>query len=82
MKNLFFLGLILWLFSPSVLHAKDGISLTLIPPSTITNKVDLDIRAGLRNEEERSKVVEVRIYLQEEKSESLLHFSKKRNTSR
>lgn len=77
MKNLFFLGLILWLFSPSVLHAKDGISLTLIPPSTITNKVDLDIRAGLRNEEERSKVVEVRIYLQEEKSESLLHFSKK-----
>lgn len=77
MKNLFFLSLILWFCSPSVLHAKDGISLTLIPPSTITNKVDLDIRAGLRNEEQQAKVVEVRIYLQSEKPESLLHFSKK-----
>lgn len=62
---------------PFATKAQEGISLSLIPPSTITNQVDLDIRAGLRNEDEKSKTIELSVYWQEERPENLLHYSKK-----
>jgi hypothetical protein len=49
-----------------------GISLTLIPPTTITNKVKLDIRAGIRNTEKSDKKLNVLFYLNEETSQNLL----------
>ncbi|WP_270089935.1 DUF4434 domain-containing protein [Sphingobacterium sp. SYP-B4668] len=77
MKNLNLLWLILLVAIPSLTWAKEGISLTLIPPTTITNKVDLDIRAGLKNEENRFKKIELSIYHQTENPKNLLHYSKK-----
>ena len=38
------------LFSLVSLQAENRVSLTLIPPGKITNKVDLDIRGGIVNE--------------------------------
>ena len=52
-----------------------GIELTLIPPSTITNKVNLDIRAGIVNHENEVRDLKVSIYLNTEKPASLLSFS-------
>ena len=44
------LGLIICLLSCSLwAKGKAGIDLTLIPPATITNQVDLDIRVGITN---------------------------------
>jgi len=56
--------------------AERGISLTLIPPSVITNKVELDVRAGVYNTDDEEKQVEVLFYLNNEDSRSLL-FQKK-----
>ena len=53
-----------------------GIGLTLIPPSVITNKVDLDIRAGIYNSGGQEKQVEVLVYFNNETKEALL-FRKK-----
>ena len=50
-----------------------GISLTLIPPTTITDKVNLDIRAGLKNSGEHSSTVDLTFYLNDEKKSSVLH---------
>ncbi len=51
------------------------IGLTLIPPGTITDKVDLDIRAGIVNQGNSSETYGVSIYLDEENDEALLHYS-------
>ena len=40
------------LFSLVSMQAENKVSLTLIPPGKITNKVDLDIRGGIVNESE------------------------------
>ncbi|WP_437922131.1 DUF4434 domain-containing protein [Sphingobacterium sp. LRF_L2] len=72
-----FLCLLMVLVKPLVGTAQEGISLTLIPPTTITNQVDLDIRAGLRNEQQRTKMVELSIYIGDERPENLLHYVKK-----
>mgnify|MGYP000860480483 FL=1 len=55
---------------------KNRIGLTLIPPSPVTNKIDIDIRAGIVNYESQSRDFEVYIYLNKEDKESLLHYSK------
>lgn len=55
---------------------KNRIGLTLIPPSPVTNKVDIDIRAGIVNYGTQPQDLEVYIYLNKENQESLLHYSK------
>lgn len=77
MKNLSLLLGLLWSAVPLLVSAKNGISLTLIPPTIITNQVDLDIRAGLKNEDDQLKSVELAVYLQKEKPDNLLHYAKK-----
>jgi len=51
------------------------VSLTLIPPTTITSQVNLDIRAGIVNNEDKDQNLEIRIYLNNKKNASLLHQS-------
>lgn len=55
---------------------KSRVGLTLIPPSPITNKVDLDVRAGIVNNEEATQHLEIYLYLNKENQASLLHYSK------
>lgn len=70
--TLFFLCL-----ATSTLFAqKSRVGLTLIPPSPITNKVDLDVRAGIVNNDKIHKSLEVSIYLNNYSDASLLHYSK------
>ena len=52
------------------------VGLTLIPPGTITSKVDLDIRAGVVNNNTSKQQFEASLYLNEVDSKSLLHYSK------
>lgn len=49
-----------------------SIGLTLIPPSMITNKVDLDIRAGIVNHENDEQTLNVTIYLDKETDDRIL----------
>ncbi|MDF2477197.1 MAG: hypothetical protein K0S24_2680 [Sphingobacterium sp.] len=77
LRKLLLSWMLILVIAPFIATAQEGISLTLIPPTTITNQVDLDIRAGLRNEEAKAKIVELSVYLGEERPENLLHYSKK-----
>ena len=52
-----------------------SVGLTLIPPTTITNQVNLDIRAGLVNNENTVQKIDISIYLNEKDELSLLHHS-------
>lgn len=52
---------------------KPDISLTLIPPSPITDQVILDIRAGIWNNTTTEKKITVSFYLDKEDSKNLLH---------
>ncbi|MDI9604481.1 MAG: DUF4434 domain-containing protein [Bacteroidota bacterium] len=58
------------------LAQNNRIGLTLIPPSPVTNRVDLDIRAGIVNYESQPRDFEVYIYLNKENKKSLLHYSR------
>ena len=49
------------------------ISLTLIPPSPITDQVALDVRGAVRNQGASAKDYQVRLYLDRERPEHLLH---------
>lgn len=75
-------GLIICLICSSYLSCSqqknDGssISMTLIPPTTITNKVDLDIRVGLTNNEDVAKLAQVNIYINNEEESNLLYQTK------
>lgn len=74
MKNVkfIFLALVsLWNFLP--LQAENKVSLTLIPPGKITNKVDLDIRGGIVNETTSQQTYQVALYWNKEKKDALLH---------
>lgn len=53
--------------------SQSEVGLTLIPPSTITNQVKLDIRGGIRNTTEKDKTYEVSIYWDEESKAALLY---------
>lgn len=50
------------------MHAQNKVSLTLIPPSRITNKVNLDIRGGIINESPNTQEYKVTIYWNNEDS--------------
>jgi len=50
-----------------------GISLTLIPPSPVTDQIELDIRGSVRNDADAARTFEVALYLDEEKPERRLH---------
>ena len=52
---------------------RQELSLTLIPPSPVTDKITLDIRAGLWNTTNNDKTLTVFLYLDKEKSSNLLH---------
>ena len=54
------------------LNTKPEVSLTLIPPSPVTDQIILDIRAGVRNDGKGMKNFKVLFYLDEEKKASLL----------
>ena len=43
------------------------VSLSLIPPTTITNQVNLDIRAGIVNNETEKVPMDIFIYLKKKK---------------
>lgn len=53
----------------------DRVGLTLIPPGTITDKVDLDIRAGIVNNGNMKADYKVYIYLNGNDDKSLIHYS-------
>lgn len=52
------------------------IGLTLIPPTAITNQVNLDIRAGIKNNEDEAKHLDVTLYLNEENKRNILFETK------
>lgn len=54
---------------------ENHIGLTLIPPGTITNQVDLDVRAGVVNYSDQEQQFTASLYLNEENSESLVHYT-------
>lgn len=58
-------------------YAKENtiIELTLIPPATITNQVNLDIRAGITNHSNRVCNIDVSLYLNRMDEASLLYHS-------
>ena len=53
--------------------AKPEISLTLIPPSPVTDQIMLDVRAAIYNNTKASKTIKVRIYLDSEQKSNLLY---------
>jgi hypothetical protein len=55
---------------------KPEISLTLIPPSPVTDQITLDIRGAVRNNSDKAKTFDVSVYLDEEKEEKRLHQEK------
>lgn len=61
------------LFSLVSLQAENRVSLTLIPPGKITNKVDLDIRGGIVNEGASQQTYQVALYWNKENKDALLY---------
>lgn len=55
------------LFFTGLWADENNVSLTLIPPGKITNKVDLDIRGGIINKSDQQRTFEVSIYWGREK---------------
>jgi hypothetical protein len=62
--------------------AATEVSLTLIPPSPVTDQITLDIRAAVRNPRETAETVEVAVYLDKEKPANLLRREKLEMTGR
>lgn len=73
-KQIKLLSLILLFFQISVL-AEETIDLTLIPPTTVTNKVDLDVRVGVKNNGDSSKYMTIMVYIHKETKKNLLYKS-------
>lgn len=55
---------------------KPDISLTLIPPSPVTNQITLDIRAAVWNKSAKTKNLSVAVYLDDETRQRLLYSQK------
>ncbi len=55
--------------------AGSRVGLTLIPPGTVTDKVKLDVRAGIVNNEAHGNEYKVSVYLNNISEDSLLHYS-------
>ena len=73
MKYIYFI--LLWLCCGIFPLLGQSVSLTLIPPTTITSQVDLDIRAGIVNNEVSEQKVDITIYLNAKNDSSLLYHS-------
>ncbi|MEA4839579.1 MAG: DUF4434 domain-containing protein [Bacteroidales bacterium] len=72
-KSVLLLIMIFFVF-PSLTNAMDGkIGLTLIPPTTITNKTNLDIRAGLCNTGIEKQHLNVQFYINHVNNNALLY---------
>jgi hypothetical protein len=56
-------------------YAENAIELTLIPPTSVTNKVNLDVRAGVHNPDLKAKKVEITFYLNRVASQTVLFHS-------
>lgn len=67
--------LIISFFCMHQLLADDYLGLTLIPPDQITNKVDLDVRAGIINKDVEDASYEISLYLNKESKKYLLQYS-------
>ena len=52
---------------------KSEVGLTLIPPASISNQVDLDIRGGIKNMSEKDRIYKVSIYWNEETENAKLY---------
>lgn len=52
---------------------KSDASLTLIPPSPVTDKVQLDVRAAVRNPSDTARTCRVRVYLDEDSASQQLY---------
>ncbi len=63
MKKLLSILAALLVFCSFAGASSPAVGLTLIPPGTVTDKVDLDIRAGIVNKSDEKAVYQVRIYL-------------------
>ncbi|MEY8552282.1 DUF4434 domain-containing protein [Bacteroides uniformis] len=70
-----FLIFLLYMFGGTFALFGQSVGLTLIPPTIITNQVNLDIRAGLVNNENTVQKIDISIYLNEKDELSLLHHS-------
>ena len=53
--------------------ARPAVGLTLVPPSPVTDRIVLDLRAAVRNDGDTGKKFEVSVYLDEEQAEKRLH---------
>ncbi len=68
------LGTILFAFAAvQVWGQQQKVSLSLIPPTMITNKVNLDIRAGIVNNESKKQTWKVSLYLNKVDETALLY---------
>lgn len=76
MKKIIIIACLIITFATMALAKESRIGLTLIPPGTITNKVDLDIRAGIVNNGSVQQDIKVSIYLNKVNQESMLHYSR------
>ena len=78
-RQSFFLVVALLFSLMNELHAQGGqfdkpeISLTLIPPSPVTDQIVLDVRAAIWNNSKANKTIKVRIYLDNEDKSNLLY---------
>lgn len=59
-----------------VKKSKHELSLTLIPPSPVTDQITLDVRAGIWNNTDEKKIVSVFFYLDKEKPGNILYQQK------
>ncbi|MEO7315288.1 MAG: DUF4434 domain-containing protein [Ginsengibacter sp.] len=69
--------LLILISQPALAHVKpktnSNISLTLIPPSPVTDQIVLDVRAGIWNNTGKVKSINVAFYLDSENKANLLH---------
>lgn len=70
MKKILFFLLSLMLL-PSV-YAENKVMLTLIPPGKVTDKINLDVRAGILNNDTSKKTFHVSLYWDKQKNTELL----------
>lgn len=62
-KRFIISNLLLLIMLCSCSKSRDYVGLTLIPPGTVTDKVDLDVRVGIVNREKSSATYDVYVYL-------------------
>jgi hypothetical protein len=75
-KYLLWTYIVFYCFSINIKAAEHEISLTLIPPSVITNRVNLDVRAGIINNQRNNIQTEILFYLNNQNPPSLLYQTK------